>query len=294
MTRRSYVLLALLLVACGGGRKPPGGPLEQRVVTAGASLYEHLPARADVVLELDVARLRRNETIGPLVRALAPWLRAHATTDAIAVDLPLDADMIVAAVYDLGGDDAAMLVLVRGAAIDAGAVASAASDLTRVDEHTFAYGPPALRAQTPAPAPALAEDAAFLRLRDRAMPERAPGAALRLTARLSRAARIGAAGRLGYDGALPASVSLWADVADDVALVALLDGDDAGQANQLAADIDAGVPRLGRYAGVPVKLRRVRTTVADTRVRVVWTIGPKALADTIERFASRQAEAPAP
>ena len=52
------------------------------------------------------------------------------------------------------------------------------------------------------------------------------------------------------------------------------------------------MPRLGRWAGVPLALRRIRTSVADTQVRVIWTIGPKALADAIEKLSERGAAAP--
>ena len=287
MTRAVALVLLVCLCACGGGsgaRKGGAPALERRVVTAGAVLLEHLPAHADIVLELDVARLRRNQVVGPLVRALSPWLHARASANPIPIDLPLDADVIVAAVYDLGNADAAMLVLVRGEAIDSARVAASAPDTTPVDAHSFAFGPPAWRARTPAPAESVADDAGFAALREAAMPERAPGAVLRFTARLSGDARVAAAGRLGYDGALPAAISLWADVADDFALVALLDADDANQAQHLAADIDALVPRLGRLFRVPLALRRVRTTTSDTSVRLVWTIGPKALGDGVAKL----------
>ena len=279
--RRALVIAALAAVAaCGGGAKSgkagKAAALERRVVTAGAELLEHVPEGADAVLELDVARLRRNDAVGDQVRALSPWLKARQTTSALPVDLPIDADLIVAAVYHLGGVDSAMLVLVRGEAIDADQVAASAPDIERVDEHTFAFAPPALRARLHERS--LSEDRELMALRDEAMPERAPGASLRLTARLSGEARVAAASMMGYDGALPATISLWADVADDFALVALLDTDSASEAQHLAADVDELVKRAGRLFGVPLALRRVKATPTDDRVRLVWTIGPKALA----------------
>jgi len=281
-----FVLVCLLVCAagCGGGRRGDAarpGPVERRVVTSGAELLATVPEGADAVLELDVARLRGNQVVGASVRALSPWLRERAAASALPVDLPLDADLVVAAVYDLAGADAAMLVLVRGTAIDAAAVTAAAPDTALVDAHTFAFGPPALRARVDQvaheQARAITADGAFLRLRDTAMPLRAPGASLRLTARLSPRARVAAAGRLAYDGALPASISLWADVADDFALVALLDTDSAAEALELAADIDDGVKRAGRLLAIPLALRRIRATPGESSVRLIWTIGPRAL-----------------
>jgi hypothetical protein len=272
------ILLAVALAACGGGGKQRAAtpkPVEHRVVTAGAELLEHVPAGADAVLELDVARLRHNDAVGDTVRALSPWLKQRQAVSALPIDLPIDADLVVAAVYGLGTADAAMLVLVRGEAIDADAVATSAADTERVDEHTFAFAPPALRARLHERS--LSDDAELLALRDEAMPERAPGASLRLTARLSGEARVATASLLGYDGALPATVSMWADVADDFALVAILGADSDAEAQHLAADVDALVKRAGRAFGIPLSLRRVKATPSQSVVRLVWTIGPKAL-----------------
>jgi len=287
----AWALLALCLVSAGcagrSSRKPAAraAALERRVATAGAELLASLPDGADVVLELDVGRLRRNQVVGPAVRALSPWLRARAAATALPVDLALDADMIVAAVYGLARADAAMLVLVRGEAIDAAAIASAAaSDTATVDEHTFAYGPPALRERLRTSARSVADDGELMRLRDAAMPTRAPGAVLRLTARLSTEARVTAANLLGYDGALPATISLWADVADDFALVALLESDSDADAQHLAADLEGLAKRSGRAFRIPLALRRVRATPSATTVRLVWTIGPKALEDGVARL----------
>ncbi|MCB9562763.1 MAG: hypothetical protein H6708_20370 [Kofleriaceae bacterium] len=87
-----------------------------------------------------------------------------------------------------------------------------------------------------------AGDDALRALRAAAMPARADGAALRVTARLGFDARISLAGLVGVEVA-PAAVSVWGDVADDLAVVAVLDGEDAGAADaaDAAASLQAAV-----------------------------------------------------
>src|SRR6185436_16906421 len=78
-------------------------------------------------------------------------------------------------------------------------------------ERTFAIRPPA----------------ELLELRRHAMPEKAPGASLRVTARLPFDARVALAHETGLDAA-PAQLSAWADVVDDLALIVDCDAADPG------------------------------------------------------------------
>jgi hypothetical protein len=249
------VWLAVALCACGGGAKakPAAEPLPARAATAGDALLAYLPPGADGVAELDVARLRANPVVGELVGAVGP--RA-----ALGLDPLRDLDVVVIAAYRVAREDAATLFVVRGRNLDQ------VPNADRVDEQTVLVGPEALRARSKA---SLLDDDAFLRLRAAAMPEKAEGAALRMTVRLAGNARVAAAGKLALDE-VPATLSLWADVADDAALVALLGGDDPADARRLAKlVVTAKAP-----SWLPAR-DEMRTEVRGKAARVVWVVRPK-------------------
>ena len=105
---------------------------------------------------------------------------------------------------------------------------------------------------------------------------------LRLTARLSRDARIAIAGRLGLDEA-PATMSLWCDIADDLALVLLAGGDGEAEGAHLA-DIAEALRRryIGRLVGSQVTIER-----RGAAVRVVWLLGPQRLGAWAEEMKAR-------
>jgi hypothetical protein len=287
--------VALLCAAC---HKSPKAAVfvETRVETGGEGLLELLPPGADAVAELDVARLRGNEVVGKLVALAAPRLRAG--EGLLPVDPLIDADMVVAAVYDLAGDTAATVVIVRGAAVDAARVVAADPQAAQVvDPHTFVFAVPELRGEVVLRAePAeesvtsMSDDKGFMRLRAQAMPLRAPGASLRLTARLDPQARKAGAARLGL-AELPATVSVWGDVADDLAVVAEIEADDGPGARRTKAALDKG-QRLVHLTGIDVPLDKLTIDVIESRVRLVWTVGPHALEDWVDRL-STEPEAPA-
>lgn len=290
MRRGAALVGCALLLGCGGKPSRKGPPLpaeEPRVVTAGAELVAMLPAGADAVIELDLRRLRRNEVVGPVVYEASP---AAAQLGALGYDPIRDADVIVVAVYRAGAADAATVVLVRGEKLAAparGARTQAELPGTALDEHTLAYGPPAELGALLAGDAGLADDGAFRRLRDEAMPPRAPGASLRATARLTDAQRIAVAGRLGVD-AVPATLSAWGDVADDAALLAILDARDPELAVRLARDVTALAARLAALApGLRLGelLEKLEARAEGERVRVKWVVGPKALRAWVDAVA---------
>jgi hypothetical protein len=256
----------LLAVGCSTAKPVPPPTPPVRAATAGDALLAWLPAGADVVVELDVARLRANAAIGPVVDLLA---------ERAGVERFGGAELVVAAVYRLARPDAATVVILRGDLGDR-------SDSRRLDERTIVVGPRAERERVAAGLPAVAADPRFLTLRAGAMPARATGSVLRVTARLDRTARIDAAGRLGVDE-VPATVSLWADVADDAALVAQLGGDDEDDAARLADLATALHARLGRGDFTAKR--------AGATARVVWSLGPRRLA-AWARETQRRVEAP--
>jgi len=133
----------------------------------------------------------------------------------------------------------------------------------------------------------------LLRLRDHAMPPGATGAVLRVTARLPFDARIAFARQTGLDAA-PAQLSLWADVADDLAVVVDADaadpGDKAGReaAKRLAATIKGTLGAVAddptvRALGVPTSLTDAHLVTQGTWVRAIVAVGPHHLARAVER-----------
>jgi hypothetical protein len=91
---------------------------------------------------------------------------------------------------------------------------------------------------------------------------------------------------------VPAWLSVWADVADDMAAVALLGGEGAGEAKELARAVTRVRDRLARSA--PSRRLGVGRTVAATEVdvrgndvRVVLLVGPRRLARLVDRVMAR-------
>ena len=277
--------VAVALAGCGGGGQG-GGP------TAGDALLRYLPAGADLVLEIDLARVRENAVVGGVVKA---WLQNSGSgsgsgpaeaVKGIGTAPLLAAKTVMLASYGIGTEKATTATLVTGVEVP-GSV--------RISDDVVALAPPELIRHVEAAAagaePSLASDQAMLALRATAMPERAEGAAVRGAARLSFDARVALAATLDADVA-PASLSLWADVADDAALVAVLDGTDgktpgAGGAHLETAlagvrDRLAAAPAV-RAAGLTAALRDARIERRGDRLRVVAVIGPKRLRRAAER-----------
>jgi hypothetical protein len=252
-------LVAAAVLACGGGPAPvPAVPSAAPVPAGTERLLAMLPQGAQVVVEVDLARLRANPVVGGVVtRALAglvppdepagtpaaAWLgsvlrggagaaAAAPAADAIRPEPPLAvADQVVFAAYGVGTAQAATLTVL--------AAPRAIADATRIADGVYAVGPPAWVEQAAQrvalattgaagfaihPAPELAA------LRGHAMPAEAPGASLRVTAQLSFDARIAFARLTGIDAA-PAQLSAWGDVVDDAALVIDCDAADPGGAS---------------------------------------------------------------
>ncbi|HKA89189.1 MAG TPA: hypothetical protein VKE22_16095 [Haliangiales bacterium] len=269
--------------ACGSSPPTAKPFIESRVSTPGAALLAVLPPGADAVAELDIARLRRNEIAAPLVSALVARRAASELKLDLGFDALADLDVAAAAVYRMGADDAATLFVVRGERLHAVEAATRIPDCDPVDAHTLVVGPDAQRAvvrliaagQKPG---SLRDDVELARLREAPMPPRATGAVLRVTARLDKAARIQAAGRLGVDE-VPATLAIWADVADDAALVALA-----------VADNDAQARRIGdAAAGLLARLTRgeARAEPHGRATRLVWTMGPRAFQRWAEEIQKR-------
>jgi hypothetical protein len=296
--------VAAALVGCAGEPRapvtppPPPTALDERMLAI-------LPPGAQVVIEVDLARLRANPVIGEVVtQALTD--RAPALAAGVAAPPLSAADRVVLAAYGVGTAQAATLTVLAAARPIAGAVAIA--------DGFYAVGPPdwieqaqqrVALAATGEARFAIRAAPEWLALRRRAMPDAAPGAALRLTARLPFDARVALARQTGLDAA-PAQVSAWADVVDDVAAVIDCDAADPGDARRgsdaprrLEATLRGALAAISeqptvRALGLPSSLAGARLVARGSWVRAIIAIGPAHLRRVVERAAALLRDDPAP
>ena len=309
--------LAALAVAgagaagCGGSPKPvvaAEAPTPAPVAPADRILAI-LPQGAQLVVELDLARLRANPVIGEVVtRALTVGVplpgAAEAEANADAAPAPAGsplatADIVVLAAFGVGTSAAATVTLLASKQPIAGAA--------KVADGIYAVGPEDWTAQI-AQRGAMLDAEGLIRaqpellaLRDRAMPAKAPGASLRVTARLSFDARVALAQQTGLEAA-PAQLSIWGDVVDDLAIVVEADAADPGdrRGKQAVARLEAalrgalaslaGEPAVAAL-GLPRSLTGAKLAVRGTWIRAIIAVGPEHL----KRVAARaSALLPAP
>ncbi|MBP6628171.1 MAG: hypothetical protein KBG28_18325 [Kofleriaceae bacterium] len=304
------IAVALGLVASGAGAGCGGGATEvgpvspaievpSRALTAGDRALTVLPAGPDLLLELDLDRIRANPTLGP---ALAGWLGRDPGQLPLGAEAPPLAEVrwLVIAAYDVGTPTARTLTI-------AGA-AQAPARTVRLGDDLYALGPPSLVAAAQAAArrtrPAVADEPALLALRARAMPAAAAGAALRACARLSPLAQVALTRELGLDPA-PAALSAWADLADDAAAVVWIDGTDPGQRDDARAGAELRVAAQAALAevaalasvqalGLRAAVRAARLDQDAAWVRVVLVVPPGRLRRLARRLSTPAPVAPAP
>jgi len=201
----------------------------------------------------------------------------------------------------VGTAEAATLTVIASPAAVPGA--------TRITDGLYAMGPADWIAQLEARA-ALGETggsrltapADLLALRDRAMPADAPGASLRLTARLPFDARVALARQTGLESA-PAQLSIWVDVVDDLAIIIDADALDPGERAtkksiaRLTRVIRGALAVLTndpttRALGLPGSLANARLVARGTWVRTIIAVGPKHLQRVVERATALLAKGP--
>jgi hypothetical protein len=284
-------LAVVVLVACG--------PKSTHTTTTavppapGDKLLALLPDGAQLVVEVDLARLRSNAVVGGVVkRALEEAAQSGGGLPAGVPASPLaGADRLVMAAYAVGTTHAATVTLLATRAEVAGA--------RRLAADVVALGPAewvdqiqtraAIAGVTPTAdaAPHLQPSAELLVLRDRAMPPGAPGASLRITARLPFDARVALARQTGIEEA-PAQMSIWGDVVDDMAIIVDVDPADPGEKNpkraaaRMTAIVQHTLAALGnvpevRALGVIDSLENARIVSRGTWVRAIIAIGPEHL-----------------
>lgn len=295
MRARGCVAIAasIVLAGCGGGGRAASrgsrvaATPHAHLVTAGDPLIALLPDGAQLVLEIDLARLRANPVVGELATHALAGDDLHLPAGVPASPLR-DARTLVLAAYAVGTAEAATVILL-------------ATDAPVANARVVAPGIVALA--TPDWLDQVAARAAIanvrpseelLALRDRAMPAAAPGAIVRATARLSFDARVSLARTAGLESA-PAQVSLWADVVDDAVLIVDADAADPGD-KETAKTAKAFVPivrgalaslaseRALRAIGVARSIEEARVVVAGRWVRAIIAVGPAHLKRVVARM----------
>jgi len=278
--------------ACSTGPKQPTAPeVPTRARTAGDDILPSLPVGADLVIELDLARLRANAVVGPVVAAVAALpgkrvqeiARAGGAVATLAVALVGGADAAVVAAYRVGSPEAVTLVAVRGGDALPGAT-ELGGGLRLAGPEAWVARVRKVMAETE---PGLDDDAELMVTRTRAMPAKASGAWLRVAARFGFDARVEMASRFDLDVA-PATVSIWADVADDLALVAVLGGGNAEEVQSLAGALERTRDRATRdpvirSLGLAPPVAATRIDRGDDVARAIFLVGPHRL----ERVAAR-------
>lgn len=315
MPRPAYIVCAVAMIACGGEPRPK---LSATPAAAPSTVTERilamLPQGAQVVVELDLARLRANPVVGEVVtRALAE--RTADLPAGVSASPLAAADQVVLAAYGVGTAQAATLTVLAAGHELAGT--------TKIADGFYAVGPPEwveqVQQRVAFATTGLAKFAInaapeLLELRRHAMPEHAPGASLRVTARLPFDARIALARQTGLDAA-PAQLSAWADVADDLALVVDCDATDPGSrpegaphgsghgsdaSRRLLASLRGMLATVSdeatvRALGLGSSLAGAKLVAQGTWVRAIIAIGPAHLHRIVERAAALlHAAAPAP
>jgi len=289
------LVVALVVCACGGRARPTGpGQGIALPTTLAEKMIALLPDGAQLLVELDLARLKANPAVGAVVTQALGRLGADTKLPGLPIAVqgsPLaNAELVVLAAYSVGTDRAASLTLLATKAEVAGAV--------RLSPELVVLGPQDWTAQVEARAgiaehSPIAPSLSLMPLRDHAMPEKAPGAVLRVTAQLPFDARVALARQIGLETA-PAQLSIWADVVDDFAVI--IDGDAADPGDKKAKDAAARLQKslsavLAAAANAPAlqalgltsAIRDARTITQRTWVRTIITVGPRQLTRAVER-----------
>ncbi len=288
-----------VLLACGAHprRAPPvAAPAITHPITAADHLLALLPEGAQLVVEVDFTRLRANPVMGRLIAKVV----GPGGIDRLAGFA--DADLVVFAAYGLGTAQAATITLMTSKQTLAGT--------TKIADGIFAVGPTEWIGQTLARAEIdrsagglsgrLTAPRELLDLREHAMPPNAPGASLRVSARLSFDARVSLSRITGIENA-PGQLSVWADVADDFAVIVDSDSTDPGdkQPTKAVKRMKAIVEgALGTFAqeptvvalGLPASLTQAKVVMRGTWVRTIVAIGPRHLERVVERASTFFAE----
>lgn len=313
-----WALVALVVAACGGARGHATTSTPQTPVAARAAdwLVPLLPDGAQLVVELDLARLRANSVVGPMATQLLGDLGEDAHLPGLPIQVqgsPLaGADYVVLAAYGVGTAQATTILLLATKAQVTNAVRVASDiavlgDADWVDQVAHRAAIAKLYPDAPAPVgdhlSVVATDE-LVKLRDHAMPPGAPGATLRVTARLPFDARVAFTRLMGLEAA-PAQLSIWADIVDDAAVIIDADAADPGNKDpkdarkrllvSLARILEAVAAEPAvRAVGVSPNIVNAQVKEQGTWVRAIIQVGPRQLGRVVERVKALLVAPPAP
>ncbi len=283
---RCALVMAVVMVGCGGGTSTSSTTqvIPERALTVGDALLTSLPAGAEILVELDLARLRAN----PIIGGIATDLLAAPPAIAGAPEAPIDGATAVAlAAYRVGTPAATTITVVAG-----GTRPSEAVDLGDGRWALALEGDVADLLATAGGAPSIASDAALMTVRAWAMPPAAEAASLRVAAHLTPEARTALADAHALDAA-PAVVSVWGDVVDDLALVVRL-ADQPHRARPVWAPAlgrllarAAADPALGAL-GLQRPIAEAEIRREKTGVTVTVLVAPGRLRRAVERWHSHR------
>ncbi|CAN5744632.1 hypothetical protein BH11MYX2_BH11MYX2_15580 [soil metagenome] len=301
MSRSIAVALAFVtVVACGGKSKssPTSTPIQPEMLWPLDRILPLFPDGAQVILEIDLKRLRTNPIVGPLVIAALNGGASDKLPGSFASEPIANADALVLAAYGVGTGKAATVIVLattatvpNGVPLGDGLVALGPTEWTGQLEARAA-----IAGVTNGDAPKIVASKELLELRDHALPPKAPGASFRLTARLPFDARVELARELNLD-TVPAELSIWADVVDDFAVIidanAADPGDKAPKAAAKRLDRAMRAMLLGLQAEPAVKLLglapaidHAKLTATSSWLRTVIVVGPDRLGRVVGRAKS--------
>lgn len=311
---------ALLLIGCGSKQTPTTSEPETPTFTSTADrILPLLPDGAQVIVEVDLARLRANPVVGALVTQLVAGDVPLTTLPGEVPPLSLaHADTMVMASYGVGTSSAATIIVLATTPSSSVSTSSTASPTApppipnsiALADGLVLLGPAEWTAQVEARAAIAGVSGANMTptihaakdlrdLRDHAMPDKAPGASLRITARLPFDARVALARATGLDSP-PAQLSIWGDVVDDMVFIVDLDASDPGDTKRTAKDAKSTATKrmeaslrgvLGALAketalklvGFGPSLEGAEIVTRGPWVRAIIAVGPQRLARIVER-----------
>lgn len=306
--------VAIATISCGGSKSTQTSEPEPPSFTSTADrILPLLPDGAQVIVEVDLARLRANPVVGALITQLVVGDLSMGPLPGEVPPLSLaHADTMVMASYGVGTSSAATVVVLATTPSSNEPSSNAPSPIPNaipLAEGLVVLGPAEWTAQVEARAaiagisganrtPTIAASKDLRVLRDHAMPAKAPGASLRITARLPFDARVALGRATGLD-APPAQLSVWGDVVDDMVIIVDLDASDPGDKATSRDKQSSSTKRmeaslrgmLGGLAAEPAielvglgpSLQGAEIVSRGSWVRAIIAVGPKRLGRIVER-----------
>jgi hypothetical protein len=259
--------------------------LPERAPTAGDALLAQLPIGAEIVVEIDLARLRANTVVGPVASEV--FAAPPAIEGAPAAPSLDGASAVAFGAYNIGTPAASTITVVAG-----GKRPPEALDLGDERWALALEGEVAALLATDAGGPSAAGDAALQTARAWAMPAQADGASLRVAAVLSPEARAGMGEILGV-AAAPAVVSVWGDVADDLAIIVRMADKPHGKSPAWLPGVARALTRTASLP--PVNALGLSRPILDADVRreksgvtITMIVAPGRLRRAVDRWRNQE------